>query len=473
MSETATTSPSVREQAKSLLGNSITHGIVGTMLLKGVSAIIAFSLFSLASNAAGAEEFGKFSLYFSIASLLSIVAAGGQELHIVRSWNEYIAAKQPALALGALRYGWIVSLVGVAIVGAAFLLFLLADFSETPMHIDGNILLAIAAVAFLAGNTLALFSSHVARAIVGIRVGDVNLEITWRVVVIVALVAALATGHAIKTEEILLSAAFGLMLVILIQTVYVLRRISSDLAEHRASGNPASYDRASWTPRSIRLWLASIMEAANQHLEVILIGILLDPLLAGAYFVASRLANAFALAADGINTFGTRRVPGLYFANKTAELQQTLRMMAFMSLLIVTGGILTVLVAGDLLLLLFGSAYTDYYPVLLLLSVGTGLTAAAGPAPAFLMLTGHEGRYMKIVILSVALRVLGFVILIPLYGITGAAAATACVMVGVAFWLNHLCRKLTGMDPSILRLIRPSDDHAPLAPAPSKAGTSQ
>lgn len=444
------------ESLKALFGNSVAKGIMGTMALKAASAIIAFSLFTLAANAAGAEEFGRFSIFFSVASLLSIVAAMGQELKVVRAWNQYMAQKQPALALGALRYGWILSLAGTAVVGLSFGAFLLADWNATPLQINGDWMLALATVAFLITNTLSLFSSHAARAIVSIRVGDGHHELTWRTLVITMLVASLIFGHSITTAEIFAVSAFGLMLVIAIQSVLISRKLSRELGPVKAS-----YDVKTWTPRSIRLWFAAMMEATNQHLEVLLIGILLDPMAAGAYFVAARLANAFALAADGINTFGTRRVPGLYFTGQQRELSQTLRLMALMGLVIVAAGLGTVLLFGHWLLALFGTTYMDYHLVLIILSVGTAIAAAAGPAPSFLMITGHEDAYMKTVATSVVWRIIGFMLVIPAFGIVGAACVTASMLVLLSIYLNMQCRSKTGMDPSILRLLRKKADCIP------------
>jgi O-antigen/teichoic acid export membrane protein len=449
------TALTILAKLKNIPNNPAARGIIGSMILKIASAVVAFGLFSLAANAAGPEEFGRFSIFFSILYILSIVAAGGQELQIVRSWNEYITHKKPALALGALRYGWMVSLGGALIVSMALGGFLLLDSDLTPLRINGEWLLVVASVAFLATNTVSLYSMHVARAVVGIRMGDAQYELTWRIVAIIFLAGCMIVGHAPTTMEILFVFAFGLMLVLTIQIVAVSRRVALEVGKIK----PA-YAVAEWTPRSIRIWLSAIMESANQHMEVFLIGLLLDPLAAGAYFVASRLSNAFALAASGLYTFGTRRIPSLYFGGKTAELKHTLNLMAIMSLIIVVGGMAAVLVAGDYMLMIFGPEYRDYYWVFVILSIGTAATAANGPVPSLLMLTGHEGRYMNIVTISVAYRIVGYLIFVPLYGIVGAAVVTTIVMIGITIILNYLSRSLTGMDVSIMRLVVDSPDSA-------------
>ncbi|WP_319567258.1 lipopolysaccharide biosynthesis protein [Cohaesibacter marisflavi] len=439
-----------------LIGSGDARGLFGTMVLKAGSAVISFALFSLAAHAAGAVEFGRFSILFSVLSILAIVAASGQEMQVVRSWNEYLASDRPGLALGAVRYGWMVSSAGVLIVCLGFWIVYSMDLPFFRETIQGSNWTAIFSMAFLAGNCFALYSSHVTRAVVSIKLADGHYEFTWRAFAVLFLSISLFVGHSVTSTEILAVFALGLAFVIATQAYVVAVRIKKQIGEVTPG-----YDVRQWTPRSVRLWLASIMEASNQHLDVFLIGLLLDPVSAGAYFVAARLANAFGLATSGLNTFGTRRVPGLYFARQTAELKHALNMMAGMSLMIVVVGLTAVVIGGDYMLMIFGRTYADYYWVFLLLATGTGLTAANGAAPAFLMLTGHEGRYVTIVTSSLALRVIGFFVIIPHFGILGAAAVSGAVMIGMALLTNYFCRRLTGMDPSILRFVAESTDEAP------------
>ena len=468
MTETTQVAPlGVTEKIRQLIRSGDAWGLFGTMVLKAGSAVISFALFSLAAHAAGEVEFGRFSILFSILSILAIVAASGQEMQVVRSWSEYLAVDRPGFALGAIRYGWMVSSAGVLLVCLGFWIVYSLDLDFFTETINGGSWTVFASMAYLAGNCLALYSSHVTRASVSIKMADGYYEFTWRALAVVFLSVCLFVGRPVNATEILTVFALGLVLVIVTQVYVVAGSIKRQIGQVTAQ-----YDVRQWTPRSVRLWLASIMEASNQHLEVFLIGMLLDPVSAGAYFVAARLANAFGLATSGFNTFGTRRVPGLYYARKTSELKHALNMMAGMSLLIVVVGLSAVVVGGDYMLMLFGRSYADYYWVFLLLAIGTGLTAANGAAPAFLMLTGHEGRYVSIVTSSLVLRVIGFFVVIPHFGIMGAAAVSGAVMIGMALLNNYFCRKLTGMDPSVLRFVSESPDEAPLKGMATKAQAS-
>ena len=343
MTETTQVAPiGTMGKIQQLIGSRDARGLFGTMMLKAGSAVISFALFSLAAHAAGAVEFGRFSILFSVLSILSIVAASGQEMQVVRSWNEYLASGRPGLALGAVRYGWMVSTAGGLIVCLGFWIVYSMDLPFFKDSIQGDNWTAIISMAFLAGNCLALYSSHVTRAVVSIKLADGHYEFTWRAFAVVFLSVSLFVGHPVTSAEILAFFAFGLAFVVVTQAYVVAVRIKQQIG-----AVTPRYDVRQWTSRSVRLWLASIMEASNQHLDVFLIGLLLDPVSAGAYFVATRLANAFGLATSGLNTFGTRRVPGLYFARETAELKHALNMMAGMSLLVVVVGLTAVVIGGD------------------------------------------------------------------------------------------------------------------------------
>ena len=69
------------------------------------------------------------------------------------------------------------------------------------------------------------------------------------------------------------------------------------------------------------------------------------------------------------------------------------------------------------------------------------------------MLTGHEGRYLRIIAISVLLRAIGFFALIPFFGIMGAVTATTMSFILMTALLRHSSKSLTGLDGSVVRLV--------------------
>ena len=113
-----------------------------------------------------------------------------------------------------------------------------------------------------------------------------------------------------------------------------------------------------------------------------------------------------------------------------------------------------VLFGADNILALFGPAFIDQKWTLITLALGTAFYAAGGPASSVLMIAGHERRYPLIVAANIILRFIGFAILIPLFGLLGAALAATLSLVIVTVTLNILCRRWLGLDPSVLFLFR-------------------
>ena len=75
------------------------------------------------------------------------------------------------------------------------------------------------------------------------------------------------------------------------------------------------------------------------------------------------------------------------------------------------------------------------------------------PSGSILMLTGHEGRYLSIIGVTVLLRACGFFVLIPPFGVIGAVAATTVSFVAMALMLRNSAKTIAGIDGSVLRLM--------------------
>ncbi|ODN65397.1 hypothetical protein A6302_04545 [Methylobrevis pamukkalensis] len=108
-----------------------------------------------------------------------------------------------------------------------------------------------------------------------------------------------------------------------------------------------------------------------------MIGALASPAAAGAYFVATRLANAFTMVAGGLNGYSASRISALHFGGGKDELHHMMRSVMAVALLLVTGLGVGIVVFGSFALGLFSAAYVDVYPALLVLSAAPALPRSA------------------------------------------------------------------------------------------------
>jgi O-antigen/teichoic acid export membrane protein len=87
-----------------------------------------------------------------------------------------------------------------------------------------------------------------------------------------------------------------------------------------------------------------------------------------------------------------------------------------------------VLVVGKPLLMLFGPGFDAGYPLLFLLVVGVVARASVGPAESLLVMTGHQVACAVVFAITLCVAVALNALLIPLYGLWGAAAGMTAAM---------------------------------------------
>lgn len=428
----------LRTHASRLAVSRSAGGAVLSLGLKVVGSALNVVMLTLIARSMSVDAFGRFALWFNVISFLAVVAGCGQEKLIVRSWNEYVSSRHYERARGALRFGAQVSLAATA---ALVPLVIAAGW-----WLQAPAALIAGACTLLVLQTSYTFMCHATRAIVGIAGGDGH-EITWRLVVIAGAAGALLARVPIDEAGIFALAGLGMGAAMLLQ-LRAVRIELPDPVRHATS----RMDVAAWSERSSKMWAGGVLEAANQFLEVVLVGIVLSPAAAGGYFVVVRLANAFAMITSGLNSYSTREIARLHYSEGASAMGGTLRTLGVITTVLVGVGAAVVVGAGDTILSVFGPAYVTQYPLLIILSFGTAFVALTGPAPAILLLTGHEGVYSLIIGFSVAARCIALLALTPSFGALGAVLASSGTSILTALVLNLACRRLAAMNPAVTLL---------------------
>src|SRR5580704_6521356 len=438
-----------------LAKSGMAPGALVAFLIKLAGSSLNIVMFTIAARVLGLAEFGQFAIWFNLVSFLAIIALCGQETLIVRSWNEYANQHRYDLARGAISFG-----TAVCAAAALFWAACVAVGSHVAGWADSPSLVA-AACLFLIVQTMACFSSNLARTVVGYLLGE-GLREAWRLVVIVGALALMFGHLQITITNLFALCIIGMSLMILIQYVAVRRSLLPQIR-----GVTPTTDVSAWVRRSLPMWTAAFLDASSQYLDVILLGVLLSPVAAGGYFVAARLANVFAMIAGGMANYSATPIASLFFTGHHPELQRSLRMVSLAVAALVVAGLAVIFVGGDLLLMIFGKSYADQHGILVVLSIGAAVAALGGPAMYVLLLTGHEALYSRVVVIGLVLRVVALVVLAPRYGAIAAAFSWSACLIGTTIALNAVCRRYVGIDPSVITLLNPAN--ALMTPVPASA----
>jgi O-antigen/teichoic acid export membrane protein len=428
-----------RRFARSLWTNDVLKGSAAALAIKFTGSILGFTMFALAARHMEPAGFGALAIIFNAMSFLAVVALCGQETLIVRSWDEYCGTDRPALARGALSFGIKV------VIGAGSLTAVLVGLIWSAFDRDIPTSLLIAACGFLFAQALMHFSAQFSRVAAGVVIGETPREIAWRFLLVLTILGHHLTHSVFTATEFFFTAAAALLLSVVAQGWWVARTLPAAV---KRSGPQDDID--AWIPRSFRMWVSAMLDTTSQYLEIIAIGFVLGPTAAAFYFVGTRITNVFAMIAGSMTAYATSQISGLYHADSRNELQNILRALAIISAILAGGAFLVILLAGKLLLWVFGAVYVSAYPELLVLAVGASVSALAGPAAYLLLLTGNEGAYPRIMACGLLARFALIAVLGPWFGLMGAVIAWSLSAIGMALALVIACRRLVQLDPSVV-----------------------
>jgi O-antigen/teichoic acid export membrane protein len=120
-----------------------------------------------------------------------------------------------------------------------------------------------------------------------------------------------------------------------------------------------------------------------------------------------------------------------------------------MFLTAISAGLFFLLLGRPALSFIFGPEFGAAYLPLLILCAGQLVNAATGCAILLLNMTGNERYPLLATMVAAFLNVMLNLLLIPPYGIHGAAIATASSTAALQLWAGWLAWRRTGIDTTI------------------------
>jgi len=421
---------------------------ISTLMIKIASAGLIYAMFVLIARVTTVAEFGKFGVGFNLASFLAIIASCGVHVGINRWWPEYLAKSQPHLASASFFWGLRVTSiasVGLAVATAAVI--------GTVTAISGAIdYYLIAASSLLVPLALADYLANGLRAQGSIWWAQLPRDILWRLVGCGMAIYIALSSRELAASEALWMLAASLTLLIMIQLAMAIRTARAVVANN-SSPRDSKAERANWIATSGPLWGVALLAAMVQNVDVLLVGAFVSVEKSAEYFAAVRTVNVIGLMHVAATLVCAPIISRTIHSNQLAELQRIFKVVAALvgaSTLVI---LLLLVVLGPFLLELFGPAFSDGYPILIVLAVGFGFNAVCGPVGYLLMLSGNERDYLKILFVCNSFGLAIQCMLIPLIGAIGAAIGSAAALVASGIWARTIAVEKIGVDPTLFSLI--------------------
>ncbi|MCB1446953.1 MAG: polysaccharide biosynthesis C-terminal domain-containing protein, partial [Rhizobiaceae bacterium] len=260
------------------------------------------------------------------------------------------------------------------------------------------------------------------------------------VLILVFMLLAVHYGAA-KTAETALVASLAAAYVTTIgQFFNITRRL-----RRRFEAGPARVEFLPWFKVALPIFLIEGFIFLLTNSDTVVTGLFLAPAEVAIYFAASKTMALVQFVYFSVKAATAPHFSALFASGDREALArfsgQSVRWVFWPSLIV--GG--TALLLGDFLLGMFGQGFTAGYGVMVILFLGIMCKASIGPGEVLLTMAGEQSLCVKLYVVALAANIALNVLLIPLYGIQGAASAAALAMLVEAILLHVAVRRRLGI----------------------------
>jgi O-antigen/teichoic acid export membrane protein len=170
--------------------------------------------------------------------------------------------------------------------------------------------------------------------------------------------------------------------------------------------------------------LSAISYFLMQSIDILFLGAF-DTFESIAYYsVAVKIATVTSLALISVNIVIAPKIAKIYNDRNFSELKSMIRKATRINVLISSPILLILFFFPDFLLSMFGDNYTLAKNAFLVLLIAQFFNSITGPSALYLNMTGRQKILNSILLISLLINVILNAILIPKFGMVGAASAT-------------------------------------------------
>jgi O-antigen/teichoic acid export membrane protein len=212
---------------------------------------------------------------------------------------------------------------------------------------------------------------------------------------------------------------------------------------------PQSYRPHSWLAASLPLLAISGCEILLQNTDVLVLSRYTTPHDVAIYFAAGKTMSLIMFVHYAVGSAVANRFASFKERGDDVGLRASVRGAVNLTFWPSLVAALVILGLGRPLLSLFGPEFVDGYPVMAILVLGFLARSAMGPAEFLLNMLGEQRRCATVMAIAATLNIGLNLLLVPRYGIVGAASATAAALITAALLNAWVARAKLGIKVAI------------------------
>jgi O-antigen/teichoic acid export membrane protein len=416
---------------------------LGIAALRAANALLGFAVLLVLGRTLGPEGLGIYSYCVSLMALALVPIGRGYATLLLRESAAALHHQAWGRTRGLAHRAGQVSL-GLAAVAACAGLAIAGIWPGTVAAF-GSIAALVALAAIFLFDQLSSLRMALLRGIARPILGQVPDMLVKPVVLLAILGLALWLGPgAFGPTFALIALAIASAVTFVVGGSVLILTAPAGLRRERAV-----FEDRVWLKSAVIFASSAAVMTANSQADLLLLGALTGAADVGIYRVAVQVALMGGLVYTSLNMLAGQRFAQLRAAKDTKAIQATAVLLARLAVLCAVPLPLVLSVGGNWLITqVFGADFSPALVPMIILSLAQVMNAAVGMASSLLMMSGLEVRVMRWGAIALATNVSLCLILIPLFGINGAATANALAMGvwNVGMWMVAI--RWLGIDTS-------------------------
>lgn len=394
----------------------------GFVLFFKVLGAVSGYIFAFVVSKHGADAYGIYELSFTALMILAVVVKLGLDGATVRFTQEYLAAGHSGKIRPLIKKSVLtISLLAIAVGGFFYLLRVpIAAWFDEPGLESAYKWVALGLLPFV----LLQFFAEALRALKNMKAYAV-LQVGTVLIIAAGLFIAFQDSILPKGELATLSfvaATFVLASVgILIYRWSYQKRIGTVANEN--------IDFKGIIKVGIPLLVSGSLFLVISWTDTLMIGYFKTSADVGVYRIAFKIATLITFIQFAVNSIAAPNIASLYANNNMEGLRKYTRQIGVVNALFAIPIFILIIAFPETLLNLFGAEYSSGKLLLPVLALGQLINALCGPVMYILNMTGKEQESQRIMLWMSVINIVLNLVLIPAYGIIGAAIATSISMI--------------------------------------------
>jgi len=441
-------------------------GSTGSLVLRACALVFRVLLSVQLARMLGASGYGAFAFAITWLTFLSIPATMGLDQVVWRYAAVYYEGKSWPVLKGLLRFALGIGLLassGVGLVAAGVVAWL----PGIDWELKATFLITFGVLPFV---VLAQIRQASIRGLHHPVLAQLPENIVYPALFSLILVVGHSlTQRGLSAPEVAMANAAGWAAAFILGTVLLLRILPSSIRSV-----PPSYRRSEWLVMVPPLIFIGIVYNAVSRADILILGFFLTSREVGIYAIATRGAELMLFMYEAMTLAGGSLFSSIYATGNMNELQRFTNLVTRSILWSSLPVFIVFMAIGPWILSFFGAEFTEGAMVMRVLTTTFFVSSLGGFVIIMLYMTGHQKDVAIVMGLAGGLNVGLSFLLIPMWGMMGAAVASGTALLFMKGTLVLILYKRIGIVslPFAIPGIGPIQPRSPGSGGPGSPGAA-